>query len=155
MTDEGGEIVNRYAFVVFAAVGTASHRVQSIGPGGAWNRGEPAVAQSKFGGQVIVSEKFFVVVIPHHEIPLGVLRVSRNVVFDETAVVVCQLIRHALAAMAWILVCLESGVSKRMDGIIFLSVVVVQTGGQPVCVGSVSFQLQITEHMVEGSVLHQ
>src|SRR4030095_9375075 len=104
MTDEGGEIVNRYAFVVFAAVGTASHRVQSIGPGGAWNRGEPAGAQSTFGGQVIVTEKFFFVVLPHHETALELLRVSRNVFFDEPAVIVCQLIRHALAAMAWILV---------------------------------------------------
>ena len=79
-------------------------RVQSIGPSGAGNRGEPAVAQSKLTGQVIISEKFVFVIIPHHEIPLGVPRVSCDVVFDETAVVVYQLIRHASAGMAWVLV---------------------------------------------------
>jgi hypothetical protein len=77
-----------------------------------------------------------------------------NVITDEPAIVVLQLIGHALAAMARVLVRFKSGVIQMMDGVALLSVAVAQARRQPLHIVTVSFQPEITEHMIERAVLH-
>ena len=150
LPDERSFGVNRRLLVVLAAGGMPGHGVQSIRPGRSRRGAKPAITNAEISRQMIVHRQILGVVITHDFAGIGGGIFFRKVA-DEPAVAVAELLGDVAGFMPGVFFH-----SCRIEtaNFIFLAVILVEHFiRQAIDFFAAGLELQIAEHVIEGTIL--
>jgi len=155
VADERGQVVDRRVGVVAAPGRPAGDGVEPIREGRAAYRAEPAVADAEPPREKVVDRKLLAVVVAHDDDRLDRARIcSRlDVVGGEAAVPARELLVHARARVARVLLLCEGRPLEPEDGVRATVVLVRHAVAQAVDVEPVLLEVEVAKHVVERAVL--